>query len=95
MAEASSGQDKLAVIKEFFDRSPMLKKALEKYLTGMTDSLYILNALPTNARKYLAQRLTQKGLLDESDIQKLNLSFSEKQLLNNILTENEKKAETV
>ncbi len=95
MAEASSGQDKLAVIKEFFDRSPMLKKALEKYLTGMTDSLYILNALPTNARKYLAQRLTQKGLLDESDIQKLNLSFSEKQLLNNILAENEKKAETV
>ena len=29
----------------------------------------ILNALPTNARKYLAQKLTQKGLLKEEDIE--------------------------
>lgn len=95
MAAASSKQDKLAVIKEFFDRSPVLKKALEKYLTGMTDPLNILNSLPTNARKYLAQKLVQKGQLEESDILKLNLSFSEKQLLNNILKKKEEKAETV
>ncbi len=95
MAEASSGQDKLAVIKEFFDRSPLLKKALEKYLTGMTDPMNILNALPTNARKYLAQKLVQKGQLTEEDIQRLNLSFNDKQLLNNILKEKEEKAEVV
>lgn len=89
MAAANSSQDKLAVIKEFFDRSPLLKQALEKYLTGMTDPLNILNALPTNARKYLAQKLVQKGQLEESDIQKLNLSFSDKQLLNNILKKKE------
>ena len=81
MAEANSGRDKLAVIKEFFDKSPMLKVALEKYLTGVTDSLTILNALPTNARKYLAQKLTRKGLLQQDDIQKLNLSYNDKQLL--------------
>ena len=81
MAEANSGRDKLAVIKEFFDKSPMLKVALEKYLTGVTDSLTILNALPTNARKYLAQKLTRKVLLQQDDIQKLNLSYNDKQLL--------------
>lgn len=59
----------------------MLKKALEKYVIGATDSLTILNALPTNARKYLAQKLTQKGLLKEEDIEKLKLSINEKQLL--------------
>ena len=69
MSEAANNQDRLAIIKEFFEKSPMLKKALEKYVIGATDSLTILNALPTNARKYLAQKLTQKGLLKEEDIE--------------------------
>ncbi len=90
MAEAGSNQDKLAVIKEFFDKSPLLKLALEKYLTGVTDSLTILNALPTNARKYLAGKLVQKGQLKEDDIQKLNLSYNEKQLLLNKYKETQK-----
>lgn len=81
MSEAANNQDRLAIIKEFFEKSPMLKKALEKYVIGATDSLTILNALPTNARKYLAQKLTQKGLLKEEDIEKLKLSINEKQLL--------------
>lgn len=94
-AEASTRKEKIEIIKEMFDSSPLLKKALEKYVTGLTNSLNVLNALPTNARKYLAQKLTQKGLLDNSDIQKLNLSFDEKQLLYNILKKNEEKSESV
>lgn len=89
-ANANTRQEKIAIVKELFDNSPLLKKALEKYLSGMTNCLNVLNALPSNARKYLAQRLTQKGVLNENDIQKLNLSFNEKQLLHNIIKENEK-----
>ena len=44
MSEAANNQDRLAIIKEFFEKSPMLKKALEKYVIGATDSLTILNA---------------------------------------------------
>lgn len=90
LAAANTNQDKLTVIKEFFDRSPLLKMALEKYLASVTDSLSILNALPTNARKYLAQKLIRKGLLNADDIQKLNLSYNEKQLLQKTLEETEK-----
>ena len=81
MSEAANNQDRLAIIKEFFEKSPMLKKALEKKINREKNSLTILNALPTNARKYLAQKLTQKGLLKEEDIEKLKLSINEKKLL--------------
>jgi len=95
MNEAKSNQDRLEIIKEFFDKSPVLKIVLEKYLTGASDPLTILNALPSNARRYLAHKLVSKGALKEDDIQKLNLSYGEKQLLINTYEETQKGTETV
>lgn len=64
---------------------------MENYIARLSNPLYVLNSLPSNARKYLAQKFVQKGKFDESDIQKLNLSFDDKQLLKKTLIENEKK----
>ena len=94
-AVAATRKEKLNVLRVFFDNSPVLKNALEKYMASITDPLNTLNALPTNVRKYLAQKLTQKGKLNEEDIYKLNLSFNEKQLLYNILKEDEKKKQAI
>lgn len=83
--KASSSQDKLAIIKEYFDKSPMLQAALKKFLIIAPDPLRILNTLPTNARASLASQLVRSGKLNEDEIQKLNLSFGAKQLLLNDL----------
>ena len=37
--------------------------------------------MPTVARKHLSHDLAQAGKLKEEDIQKLNLAYSEKQML--------------
>ena len=78
---ANTNQDKLKLISTYFDKSPLLKQALEKYVSNVTKPLNILNSLPSLARKYLAHKLVLNGSLDEGDIQKLNLSFGEKQIL--------------
>ncbi len=78
---ANTNQDKLKLISTYFDKSPLLKQALEKYVSNITKPLNILNSLPSSARKYLAHKLVLNGSLDEGDIQKLNLSFGEKQIL--------------
>ncbi len=88
--EAKSSQDRLAIIKEFFDKSTLLQNALEKYLLIATDPLRILNALPTNARTGLAHKLVRSGKLKEEEIEKLNLSFGAKQLMLNDLANVEK-----
>ena len=80
-ASANTNQDKLKLISTYFDKSPMLKLALEKYALSITKPLNLLNSLPSSARKYLANRLVQNGNLKEDDIHKLNLSFGEKQIL--------------
>lgn len=79
--ESKSSQDRLAIIKEFFDKSTLLQNALEKYLLIATDPLRILNALPTNARTGLSRKLVRNGKLKEEEVEKLNLSFGAKQLL--------------
>lgn len=78
---ANTNQDKLKLISTYFDKSPLLKQALEKYVSNITKPLNILNSLPSSARKYLAHKLVLNGSLEEDDIQKLNLSFGEKQIL--------------
>ena len=90
-ALADSKREKTDLIKKYFNYSPILKKAMENYIARLSNPLYVLNSLPSNARKYLAQKFVQKGKFDESDIQKLNLSFDDKQLLKKTLIENEKK----
>lgn len=94
-AQADSKREKTDLIKKYFNYSPILKKSMENYITRLTNPLYVLNSLPSNARKYIAQKLVQKGKFDESDIQKLNLSFNDKQLLKTTLIENEKKTMNV
>lgn len=81
IASANTNQDKLKLISTYFDKSPLLKQALEKYVSNVTKPLNILNSLPSSARKYLAHKLVLNGSLDEGDIQKLNISFGEKQIL--------------
>ena len=78
---ANTNQDKLKLISTYFDKSPLLKQALEKYIYNVTKPLNLLNSLPSSARKYLAHKLVLNGSLDEGDIQKLNISFGEKQIL--------------
>lgn len=81
MSEAANNQDRLAIIKEFFEKSPMLKKALEKYVIGATDSLTILNALPTNARKYLAAKINSKRVIKRRRYRKIKIIINENSFL--------------
>ena len=78
---ANTNQDKLTLITRYFDKSTALKNALEQYVVGLTNPLNIVNSLPISARSYLSHKLVQKNTFDESDIKKLNLSYSEKQML--------------
>lgn len=89
-AEAENSQAKRSVIERYFDKSPMLKITLEKYLANVTDPIIILNTLPSNARKYLANKLVHKGCLEEKYIEKLNMSIGDKQLLLNTFNETHK-----
>lgn len=83
--DAKTAQDKLALIKRYYDKSPLLRAGLEQYLSIVPDPLRTLNALPTNAREDLARTLVRKGKLNEEEINALNLSYGAKQLLLNDL----------
>lgn len=83
--DAKTAQDKLALIKRYYDKSPLLRAGLEQYLSIVSDPLRTLNALPTNAREDLARTLVRKGKLNEEEINALNLSYGAKQLLLNDL----------
>lgn len=83
--DAKTAQDKLALIKRYYDKSPLLRAGLEQYLSIVHDPLRTLNALPTNARADLARTLVRKGKLNEEEINALNLSYGAKQLLVNDL----------
>lgn len=80
-AAASTNRDKLNLIDKYFAKSTLLQEKLKQYVSRVANPLFFLNSLPTVARKHLSHELAQAGKLKEEDIQKLNLAYSEKQML--------------
>lgn len=78
---ASTNKDKLNLIDKYFTKSTILQEKLKQYVLRVSNPLFLLNAFPTVARKHLSHELAQAGKLKEEDIQKLNLAYSEKQML--------------
>ena len=78
---ATTNRDKLNLIDKYFAKSTLLQEKLKQYISRVANPLFFLNSLPTVARKHLSHDLAQAGKLKEEDIQKLNLAYSEKQML--------------
>lgn len=78
---ATTNRDKLNLIDKYFAKSTLLQEKLKQYVSRVANPLFFLNSLPTVARKHLSHELAQAGKLKEEDIQKLNLAYSEKQML--------------
>ena len=78
---ATTNRDKLNLIDKYFAKSTLLQEKLKQYVSRVANPLFFLNSLPTVARKHLSHDLAQAGKLKEEDIQKLNLAYSEKQML--------------
>ena len=78
---ATTNRDKLNLIDKYFAKSTLLQEKLKQCALRVANPLFFLNSLPTVARKHLAHVLAQAGKLKEEDIQKLNLAYSEKQML--------------
>ena len=78
---ATTNGEKFDLVEKYFEISTFFQEKLELYLSIIPDPLFILNSLPTVARIYLAHKLAQAGKLKEEDIQKLNLAYSEKQVI--------------
>ena len=78
---AITNRDKLNLIDKYFAKSTLLQEKLKQYVSRVANPLFFLNSLPTVARKHLSHELAQAGKLKEEDIQKLNLAYSEKQML--------------
>jgi len=62
---------------------PFVRKLVANSLARITNPLRVLQDLPSDMVKDIASSLVRKGKLNEEEIQKLNLSINEKQLLIN------------
>ena len=80
-AAASTNREKLNLVDKYYKKSTLLQEKLKQCALRVANPLCFLNSLPTVARKHLAHVLAQAGKLKEEDIQKLNLAYSEKQML--------------
>ena len=80
-AAASTNREKLNLVDKYYKKSTLLQEKLKQYISRVANPLFFLNSLPTVARKHLSHDLAQAGKLKEEDIQKLNLAYSEKQML--------------
>ena len=94
-AAASTNKDKLNLIDKYYAKSTLLQEKLKQYVLRLPNPLLPLNAFPTVARKHLAYELAQAGKLKEEDIQKLNLAYSEKQMLLAVYQESQKEKQEV